>query len=109
MRRASRTPGGERPAKAPDPRTQSGVRGGSVSEVEAACRRIADYLLEISQDRDLEPALHEFLRTFDLGRRRLDPESRARTERVYELIFRHQIGAREGGSVRESCDPHYWG
>ncbi|HKK71279.1 MAG TPA: hypothetical protein VKA86_08675 [Candidatus Krumholzibacteria bacterium] len=110
MRRASRRPG-ERPAyeRRTELRMSTALRGGSVSEVEATCQRIADYLIEVSRDQELEPALHAFLRAFDLGCKRLDPEARARSEQVYESVYRHGLAASEGRTPREGCDPYFWG
>lgn len=112
MRRASHASGAERSAfdRRIDPRELPGVRAGSLSDVEAACRRIAEYLIAVSREERLEPALHEFMRTFDLGRQKLDAASLARTEEIYEAVFRREIDAlRERRRHREPCDPHFWG
>jgi hypothetical protein len=110
MRRASRRPG-ERPEydRRPELRMNTALRGGSISEVEATCQRIADYLIEVSRDQELEPALHAFLRAFDLKCQRLDPEARARGQKVYERVYERGLTAFEGRSPREGCDPYFWG
>lgn len=111
MRRSSQASGAERPAfdRRFDPRQGPGVRSGSISEVEATCRRIAEYLLDVSRDEQLEPALHEFMRVFHQGRSKLDPEARERSEKVYEAVFQHEFVTRERSRMRDRCDPHFWG
>lgn len=111
MKKASEAAGADRPAldRRIDPRLTSGDRGGSVPEVEAACRRVAEYLLAVSKDPRFEPALHEFMRTLERGRRELDAAARVRSEKIYEAVFRLDVIGSEGRVVRDRCDPYFWG
>lgn len=110
-RSASSSSGGGRPAteRRIDLRSDSSTQGGSVAEVQATCRRIAEYLVEISRDQELEPALQEFLRTFDARRADLDARARVRCEWVITSILRDGPRTRDGQAVRERYDPYFWG
>lgn len=111
MNRASNLSGGGRPAvdRRSDRRIDTTLRGGSVAEVEATCRRIAEYLISIARDQELEPALQAFVRTFDAKRAELDAAARARSERVTTSFKHHGSLDRDGAAVRERCDPYFWG
>jgi len=111
MNRASNMSGGERQAldRRSDRRIETTLRGGSVAEVEATCRRIAEYLISIASDQELEPALQAFVRTFDSKCAQLDAAARARSERFTKSLSHHGSLDQDGTSVRERCDPYFWG
>ena len=110
MERASGASGGitPTPSRGDDPGFGTEKSSGSISEIKASCRRIAEYLLDVSRDERLEPALQEFLRTLERGKAKLDGETRERTERITESMKRRDRFASDG-SVPDRCDPYFWG
>ena len=80
-------------------------------EVERACRRISDYLLELAQEGLARPALERILDQLDEGIDDVDSRARETTEQLHEALFvRHlRWSARADTQHRSRVDPYYWG
>ena len=81
----------------------------SPREIEASCKDIADYLLDLSRGGNLESALGVLVDALDDGIQQLEGEARIRAEHVYLLLHRSHISSVERKRTRSGSDPYFWG
>lgn len=81
----------------------------SVADVESACRRIADYLLELAREGEYEPALGSLIEALDRGMRELEVDARIRAQRIHDTLQERRITGRDSRAVGQGCDPYFWG
>lgn len=79
------------------------------SDVEATCRRIADYLLDLARDGGAEPALGSLIDALDRGMRELEIDARIRAQRIHDRLQEKRIAARDQRAGGQGCDPYFWG
>lgn len=78
-------------------------------EVASNCKDIADYLLDLAREGDLEPALGVLVDALDHGIEELEGEARDRAEHVYDSIRQHHIARTGRKMLGEGVDPFFWG
>ena len=79
------------------------------SDVDAACRRIADYLLELAREGEAEPAIGSLIEALDRGMRDLEVDARVRAQRIHDKLQEKRIASRDHRAAGQGCDPYYWG
>lgn len=85
------------------------TQGTSAADVESACRRIADYLLELAREGEYEPALGSLIEALDRGMRELEVDARLRAQRIHDKLQERRMAARDLRAVGQGCDPYFWG
>ncbi len=98
---SSRTAGQRRPA------APLGEDPGS--DADAACRRIADYLLDLAREGEVEPALGSLIEALDRGMRDFEVDARVRAQHIIDKLQERRIAARGHRAAGQGCDPYYWG
>lgn len=93
------------------PRSRADVTESPVvsADIEMNCQRIADYLLDLAREDEIEPALDALLDALDTGMKSLERDARLRAERIHEALFRNHIAAQEQRLRGEGVDPYFWG
>lgn len=79
------------------------------SDAEAACRRIADYLLDLAREGEVEPALGSLIEALDRGMRDLEVDARVRAQHIIDKLQEKRIAARGHRAAGQGCDPYFWG
>lgn len=106
------------PARAPDrrggtlPQTRArrpSREGPCDPRVEAECRRVADFLLELARSGEVDAALTLILDALDDGMAELEPRANRRAEKVYQTFFENRITAQERRLQGQGVDPYFWG
>ena len=73
------------------------------------CQGIADYLLELAREDELEPALDEIVDALDDGMRQLEGRARRSVEKVHVLLRSGRRSRLASTRMPGETDPYFWG